>query len=104
MLDRKAESLVVGNRPDCDMTIKVGAKSDGTLTALEMTYYTSGGNRRGDAPESPVIDIYQIPNLKIQGSDVYVNTGGARPTRAPMDQALCIRSTSIPAWLVQSGQ
>ena len=83
VLSRKENALCVGNRPSTLITIKGGAKKDGTLTALSMTNYTGGGVRRGDRSSEPLIDIYKCPNVRVEEFSVFTNTGGSRPTRAP---------------------
>jgi xanthine dehydrogenase YagR molybdenum-binding subunit len=83
ILSRKDNSLCVGNRPSTLITIKGGAKKDGTLTALSMNNYTSGGVARGDESSEPLIDIYRCPHVKVEEFTVFTNTGGSRATRAP---------------------
>ncbi len=82
-LSRKENSLCVGNRPSTVITIKGGAKKDGTLTALHLKNYTSGGVGRGDRSSEPLRDIYKCPNVKVEEYTVFINAGGSRPTRAP---------------------
>ncbi|UCC39871.1 MAG: xanthine dehydrogenase family protein molybdopterin-binding subunit [Candidatus Aminicenantes bacterium] len=83
ILSRKENSLCVGNRPSSLQTIKGGVKKDGTLTALSLKNYTSGGIRGGDRCEEPLIDVYKCPNVKVEEYSVFTNTGASRPTRAP---------------------
>lgn len=83
ILNRKENSLCVGNRPSSTQTIKGGVKKDGTLTALSLKNYTSGGIGRGDRCSEPIIDVYKCPNLKVEEYSIFTNTGAARPTRAP---------------------
>ncbi len=83
ILTRKENSLCVGNRPTSLITIKAGAKKDGTLTCFSMKNYTSGGIGRGDRCSTPLIDIYKCPNVKVEEFTVFMNTGASRPTRAP---------------------
>jgi xanthine dehydrogenase YagR molybdenum-binding subunit len=83
ILSREENSLCVGNRPSSLQTIKGGVKNDGTLTALYLKNYTSGGIGRGDRCAEPIIDVYRCPNLKVEEYTVYTNTGASRPTRAP---------------------
>ena len=83
ILSREENSLCVGNRPSSIQTIKGGIKKDGTLTALYLKNYTSGGIGRGDRCGEPIIDVYTCPNLKVEEYTVYTNTGASRPTRAP---------------------
>jgi CO/xanthine dehydrogenase Mo-binding subunit len=82
-LSRKENSLCVGNRPSTIITIKGGAKKDGTLTALYLKNITSGGVGRGDRSSEPLRDIYRCPNVKVEEYTVFINAGGSRPTRAP---------------------
>jgi len=83
ILSRKENSLCVGNRPSSLQTIKGGVKKDGTLTALYLKNYTSGGIQRGDRCSEPIIDVYRCPHLKVEEYSVFTNTGASRPTRAP---------------------
>lgn len=82
-LSRKENSLCVGNRPSSLQTIRGGVKKDGTLTALFLKNYTSGGIGRGDRCSEPLIDVYKCPNVKVEEYSVFINTGASRPTRAP---------------------
>jgi xanthine dehydrogenase YagR molybdenum-binding subunit len=83
VLSRKDNALCVGNRPSSQQTIKGGVKKDGTLTALHLKNYTSGGIGSGDRCSEPLIDLYRCPNVKVEEYSVYTNTGAGRPTRAP---------------------
>ena len=81
-LDRRENSYCVGYRPSCRMTYKAGVKKDGTLIALSLKNYTSGGTARGDRCDAPV-DVYKIPNVKIEEYSVFLNACPSRATRAP---------------------
>ena len=83
ILSREENSLCVGNRPSSLQTIKGGIKKDGTLTALYLKNYTSGGVGRGDRCAEPLIDVYKCSNVKVEEYSVFTNTGASRPTRAP---------------------
>jgi xanthine dehydrogenase YagR molybdenum-binding subunit len=83
VLTRRENSYCVGYRPSAWMTIKAGAKKDGTLTALHFKNYTCGGVGRGDRCDAPATDLYKIPNVRVEEYSVFVNTCGSRPTRAP---------------------
>ncbi len=82
-LSRQDNSLCVGNRPSSHQTYKGGVKKDGTLTALALLNYTSGGLRGGDRASEPIIDVYSCPNVEVEEYNIFTNTGPARPTRAP---------------------
>jgi len=83
VLSRKENSFCVGYRPSSLITIKGGVKKDGTLTALSLKNYTSGGIGRGDRCSEPLIDVYKCPNVKVEEFSVFANTCASRPTRAP---------------------
>ena len=82
-LSRQDNSLCVGNRPSSHQTYKGGIKKDGTLIALTLLNYTSGGLRGGDRASEPIIDVYRCPNVEVEEYNIYTNTGPARPARAP---------------------
>jgi len=83
VLTRRENSYCVGYRPSSRITVKGGVKKDGTLTALHMKNYNSGGTGRGDGCAEPFVDVYKCPNLKVEEYSVFVNTCASRPTRAP---------------------
>lgn len=83
MLTRQANSLCVGNRPSTFQTYKGGVKKDGTITALSLLSYTSGGIRGGDRSSEPMIDVHKCENAKVEDYNIYMNTGPSKPTRAP---------------------
>jgi xanthine dehydrogenase YagR molybdenum-binding subunit len=82
-LTRGENSYCVGYRPSTRFTVKIGAKKDGVITALQMKNLNCGGVGRGDRCSEPFVDVYKIPNLKVEESAVFVNTCGSRATRAP---------------------
>ncbi len=82
-LTRKENALCVGNRPTSLQTYKGGVKKDGTLVALTLKNYTTGGVNRGDRCSEPLLDVYKCPNLHVKEYTVYTNMGGSRATRAP---------------------
>jgi CO/xanthine dehydrogenase Mo-binding subunit len=83
VLTRRENSYCVGYRPSCRMTVKAGAKKDGTITALALSSRNSGGIGRGDRAASIFADLYKIPNMKIEEFSVFTNTCASRATRAP---------------------
>ncbi|HEU4401211.1 MAG TPA: xanthine dehydrogenase family protein molybdopterin-binding subunit [Candidatus Polarisedimenticolia bacterium] len=83
MLDRHEENLATGNRPSSVQWIKVGAKRDGTLTAIHLKSYGSGGIAGGAGVSGPIWMTYACPNLRSEEQDVLLNTGFAMPFRAP---------------------
>jgi len=83
LLTRQENSDCVGYRPTAWMTVKAGAKKDGTLTALTLKNTNCGGIGRGDRCAEPYTDVYKCANVKVEEYAVFVNTCGSRATRAP---------------------
>jgi xanthine dehydrogenase YagR molybdenum-binding subunit len=83
MLDRHEENLCTGNRPDSVQTITVGAKRDGTLTAIRLKSFGTGGIAGGAGVGGPAWSIYACPNVLIEEQDVLTHGGPAMPFRAP---------------------
>jgi xanthine dehydrogenase YagR molybdenum-binding subunit len=83
VLSRRENAYCVGNRPSALITIRGGAKKDGTLTFLHLKNYTGGGVGRGDRCSEPLIDIYRCPHVLVEEYSVFTNTCASRPTRAP---------------------
>ena len=83
LLSRRDNAVCVGYRPSSSQTYKIGAKKDGTLTALQLTNMASGGIGAGDDVSEPTVDIYKCPNCKVFEETVYTNTGASRAMRAP---------------------
>ena len=68
MLDRKEEHLSVGNRPDSDQTLKIAAKKDGTLTAMQLVSYGTAGTGTGaGAARARCRIMYECPNKWTRG-------------------------------------
>lgn len=81
--DRQEENLAAGNRPNATIWVKLGAKKDGTLTALHCRSYGTAGVGR-DASVTPMMGIvYKCPNLRLEDSDVFTHAGMGMPMRAP---------------------
>jgi xanthine dehydrogenase YagR molybdenum-binding subunit len=83
LLSRRDNAVCVGYRPSSSQTYKIGAKKDGTLTALQLTNLASGGVGPGDDVAEPAVDIYRCPSAKVFEETVYTNTGASRAMRAP---------------------
>jgi len=83
-LSREESFLCVGNRPPNVLTLRAGARKDGTLTALQLTSLGTGGAYpEGTSAGYLVSDLYTCPHVKIEETAVYVNAGKARAFRAP---------------------
>lgn len=83
-VDRRAMNQAVGNRPDSVQTLKIGAKKDGTLTAISHSSYGAAGAYPSGAGCSwPARSMYQCPNVFTEDYTVFINAGPGRPFRAP---------------------
>ena len=84
MLDRKQEHLCTGNAPSALITVNIGAKKDGTFTAIHHRSYGSAGIAPGAGTAAPLGNLYQnTPNILGEDHSVFTNAGPAAPLRAP---------------------
>lgn len=83
-LPREDCMRVTGNRPANTMRIRLGARSDGTLTAIDYDSLGSTGAYPYNAATGALVAyLYRAPNLHAVDTTVHTNTGKARPMRAP---------------------
>ncbi len=82
MLDRRQEHIV-SNRPDSHQKLRIGAKRDGTLTAVQLTSYGTAGVGTGAGTAGPATNMYKSPNLLTEEYDVFINAGPGAAFRAP---------------------
>ena len=82
MLDRRQEHIVC-NRPDSHQKLRIGAKHDGTLTAIELISYGTAGVGTGAGTAGPATNLYKCPNLLTEEYDVFINAGPGAAFRAP---------------------
>ena len=82
MLDRKQEHIVC-NRPDSHQKLRIGAKKDGTLTAIELVSFGTAGVGTGAGTAGPATNLYKCANLITEENDVFVNAGPGAAFRAP---------------------
>ena len=83
-LSREETFVNAGNRPANTMKVKIGAKRDGTLTAIEFLSIGSGGAYPNGADTSFLAgDLYTCPNVRTLDENVAINAGRARAMRAP---------------------
>jgi xanthine dehydrogenase YagR molybdenum-binding subunit len=83
MLDRKEEHLCVGNRPETVQTLKIGARKDGSLTAISLVSYGNGGIATGGGVGWIGTSLYACENTRSDQYDVFSNAGPAAAFRAP---------------------
>jgi len=83
-LTREETFLVAGNRPSNVITLKAGARKDGTLTALEARLTgPAGAYPTGATSPYQIGDLYTCPNVRYETANVLINAGRARAFRAP---------------------
>lgn len=84
MLDRHDEHLSVGNRPNSHAKVRIGAKKDGKITAIEGTSWGTAGVGTGAGVLSPLRSMYTlVANVKTEEYDVFTNAGPGAAMRAP---------------------
>jgi xanthine dehydrogenase YagR molybdenum-binding subunit len=83
MLDRREEHVSGGNRPNSLQRLKLGAKRDGTLVALQLQAYGSGGVAGGAGVGFCHSTLYDCPNVMVEQYDVFTNAGPCAAFRAP---------------------
>jgi xanthine dehydrogenase YagR molybdenum-binding subunit len=83
-LTRREENLTSGNRHATVQRLKVGAKSDGTLTALSGDFVMAVGWRGFKSwTAGPMKMLYHCPNVSTVEHGAKVNTGPNAAFRAP---------------------
>ncbi|HEX8740330.1 MAG TPA: xanthine dehydrogenase family protein molybdopterin-binding subunit [Casimicrobiaceae bacterium] len=83
VLERDEEQLDTGNRPATLQTLRIGAKRDGTLTAIDVVEYGTAGVGIGAGVGDIAQAMYECPNFAIAQHDVFINAGPGAPMRAP---------------------
>jgi xanthine dehydrogenase YagR molybdenum-binding subunit len=96
MLDRDLELMIAGNRPSAYAKIKVAAKKDGTLTAIDGELWGSGG-MGGWGVSNAFPYVFKFPNLKLDARGIRTNRGGQRAWRAPNHPQTCLLTMSAVA-------
>jgi xanthine dehydrogenase YagR molybdenum-binding subunit len=82
-LDRHEEQLAGGNRPGTWQQLRVGAKRDGTLTAISLLSCGTAGVARGGGVGNIAQAMYRCPNFAMAQYDVLMNTAPGCAMRAP---------------------
>jgi xanthine dehydrogenase YagR molybdenum-binding subunit len=83
VLDRREEHVSVGNRPSSLQRVKVGAKRDGTLTAIQLRSFGSGGVAAGASVGFCHHSMYPCANVSVAHFDVFTNAGPCAAFRGP---------------------
>jgi CO/xanthine dehydrogenase Mo-binding subunit len=83
-LTRRDEHLAAGNRNATIQRLTIGAKADGTLTALGGEYVNAVGWSGWSSPvEGPMHLLYSCPNVKSTTHPAKLNTPPMKAFRAP---------------------
>jgi xanthine dehydrogenase YagR molybdenum-binding subunit len=83
-LTRREENLATGNRNATVQRLRVGAKADGTLTALEGEYVNAVGFAGWSSPvEGPMNQLYACPNVRTTTHAAKTNQPPMKAFRAP---------------------
>lgn len=82
-LDRREEHLDSGNRPATYQRLRLGARRDGTLTAISLYTYGTAGTGLGAGVGNIAQAMYECPNFDIEQYDVFINAGPGSPMRGP---------------------
>jgi CO/xanthine dehydrogenase Mo-binding subunit len=85
LYDRKDENLATGNRSSTIQYLKIGAKKDGTLTAMDFKALINIGALGWStlSIEGPVQVLYACPNVRTEVTSIFTNTCPARSFRGP---------------------
>lgn len=85
MLDREEENLAAGNRAPTVQTIRLGARRDGTLTALDLRAIANVGALGSWFPSISLApkELYQCDNVRTVDVPVRTNLGTQAAFRAP---------------------
>jgi CO/xanthine dehydrogenase Mo-binding subunit len=84
VLSREDTFRCVGNRPPNWLTLKAGARKDGTLSALSIHILSTVGAYPGGGSSSYLVsDLYRCPNVRTEEEEAFTNAGKDRAFRAP---------------------
>ena len=80
---RAEEQLDTGNRPETWQRLRLGARRDGTLTAIDLLEYGTAGVGTGAGVGNFAEALYTCPNFAISQYDVFINAGRGSAMRGP---------------------
>jgi xanthine dehydrogenase YagR molybdenum-binding subunit len=85
---RREEFLAHARRYNCRTTLKMGAKKDGTLTAISQRAVVNAGATSRYYPIQIIwhtSNLYACPNVELEQVGVYTNLQPTGPTRSPLN-------------------
>ena len=83
VFDRQEEQLDSGNRPATWQHLRIGARRDGTLTAISLLEYGTAGVGVGAGAGNFAQALYTCPNFSSAQHDVFINAGRGSAMRGP---------------------
>lgn len=86
VLSRAEVMVATGPAPAAEITVKAGARRDGTLTAVEARYLFEAGGYPGVPTTLQMqasLNLYQCPNLMLEGLDIMTTKPRPESYRAP---------------------
>ncbi|MEI9988535.1 MAG: molybdopterin cofactor-binding domain-containing protein [Rhizomicrobium sp.] len=83
ILDRQEEQMDTGNRPGTWQHLRIGAKHDGTLTAVSLESYGTAGVALGAGVGNVAEALYVCPNFQGAQYDVFTDAGPGSAMRGP---------------------
>jgi xanthine dehydrogenase YagR molybdenum-binding subunit len=83
VFDREEEQLDAGNRPATWQHLRIGARRDGTLTAISLLEYGTAGVGVGASAGNFAQSLYDCPNFSSAQNDVFINAGRGSAMRGP---------------------
>lgn len=81
--DRREEQVAAGNRPATWQRLRLGARRDGTLTAISILAYGTAGIANGAGVGNIAQNLYTCANFAMTQYDVMTNAGPGCAMRAP---------------------
>jgi xanthine dehydrogenase YagR molybdenum-binding subunit len=82
--DRRAEAVAAGHRASTEQTYRIGARRDGTLTAIEVTSVVANPMRGWVNPTTiPARTLYRCPNVRAQAIPLKIDVEPSNAFRAP---------------------
>jgi len=83
VFDRAEEQQASGNRPGTWQQLRIGARRDGTLTAVSLLSYGTAGVASGAGVGNIAQAMYTCPNFDMAQYDVLMHAAPGCPMRAP---------------------
>ena len=82
--DRRAEAVASGHRASTEQTYRIGARSDGTLTAIEVTSVIANPMSGWVNPTTiPARSLYRCANVRAQAIPLKIDVEPSNAFRAP---------------------